>query len=151
MGEVSMNLTEAYNEVVRLNTNRFQAAQSATRHNEGKPALSYLLTFPHALEGLAKVCMHGEKKYERFNYLKGAPVQQYVDCLLRHLNAFYNGEDVDPDSGNEHVDHVVWNALMLAETMRWNRDDLDNRPSCKSVIKDYIRGCTVTQWRGPAE
>lgn len=101
----------------------------ALRYNEGKPPVSYLLTFPNAIKGVADVCKYGEKKYERFNYLKGANVQQYVDCLLRHLTAFYNGEDLDPDSGNRHVDHVTWNALMLAEVMAWaDNEELDDRP-----------------------
>lgn len=98
----------------------------AARYNEGKPALSYILTFPAALIGFARVCMYGEKKYKKYNYLKGAQQSQYADCLLRHLNAHWRGEEVDPESGCRHVDHIVWNALALSEFA--DDESLDDRP-----------------------
>jgi hypothetical protein len=37
-----------------------------------------------------------------------------MDCLLRHLfKWWYLGEDIDPDSGEHHLDHVLANALFL--------------------------------------
>ncbi len=98
----------------------------AMRNNEGKPELSYILTFPSALRGFARVCTYGAKKYARFNYLKGAPQSQYVDCLMRHLSAHWRGEEFDPESGCRHVDHVVWNALALSEFS--DDEALDDRP-----------------------
>ena len=87
----------------------------AMRHNSGKPELSYILTFPRAVKLFARVCMYGASKYDRGNYLKGAPLSQYVDCLMRHLQAWWSGEDIDTESGQHHLGHVVWNALCLCE------------------------------------
>jgi hypothetical protein len=87
----------------------------ALRHNQCKPELSYLLTFPLALEAFSRACTQGASVYGRGNYLKGAPLSQSLDSLLRHLMAFANGEDIDPKSGQAHVGHIVWNALRLAQ------------------------------------
>ena len=88
----------------------------ALRSNTGKPEMSYILTFPQAIAELAKGCMYGGEKYERGNYLRGGkPLTEYVDCLLRHLTAWQNGEDDDPESGCSHLGHVLWNALALCQ------------------------------------
>lgn len=88
----------------------------AKRLNTGKPQLSYALTFPHALACFAKVCEKGAEKYDRGNYLKGGkPASEYADCLLRHLSDWQNGQDIDLESGNNHLGHVVWNALALCD------------------------------------
>lgn len=91
-----------------------KAAQAA-RHNAGKPQLSYLLTFSEALDAVAEVSMSGANVYGRGNYLQGAPLTEHVDSLLRHLKAFYRGEDLDPNSGHPHVAHMAWNALRLCQ------------------------------------
>lgn len=87
----------------------------ALRSNTGKPQLGYLLTFPNAIRALARVMEYGREKYALYNYLRGAPTSQYVDCLLRHLTAWHEGEDLDAESGVHHIGHVVFNALMLLE------------------------------------
>lgn len=99
----------------------------AMRHNEGKPSLGYILSFPNALEGFALVCDYGATKYAHYNYLKGAPLSQYVNCLMRHLLAWHEGNELDDESELPHLAHVVWNALALAE-MAETRGDLDDRP-----------------------
>ena len=37
-----------------------------------------------------------------------------MDCLLRHLfKWWYLGEDIDPESGEHHLDHAFCNLMML--------------------------------------
>lgn len=105
----------------------------AKRYNVDKPELSYILTLPKALEGFARVCEYGGKKYDRGNYLKGAPLSQYMDCALRHLVAWNNGEDQDPESQCDHLAHFVWNALCLYEMAQSQpeRDDRINQETVK--------------------
>lgn len=109
--------------------------KQALRFNAGKPELSYALTFGDALREMAKVCAYGAGKYERANYTKGARLSQSVDCLLRHLLAWQEGEDRDQESGQLHLAHVVWNALRLCQEAIV-RPDLDDRISYQRTSKD---------------
>lgn len=48
--------------------------------------------------------LEGALKYGRHNYRSiGVRTSVYYDAALRHLTAFWEGQDVDPDSGLPHV------------------------------------------------
>ena len=110
----------------------FGDTKQALRYDDGKPEMHYILTFPNAMREFAKVCTYGGKKYDVGNYLKGAPHSQYVKCGLRHLFAWWNGEERDPESKCLHLAHFVWNALCLCE-MALSRKDLDDRFNQETV------------------
>lgn len=90
----------------------------AERKNDGKTPLSFVLEANYALNGVAKVLEFGAAKYSRGNWLKGRPYNDTVDSLARHLVAFIAGEDFDAESGLPHVDHILCNALFLAQHYR---------------------------------
>ena len=88
------------------------------RYNEGKPELSNILYFDHALDELARVCSSGRLKYEDEadgtpNWKSGDPFPQntFVDSALRHLRDLVNGDGVDEESGKAHLAHAAWNCL----------------------------------------
>lgn len=83
----------------------------AQRHNTGKADLSLIPL--HLLEGEARVWMHGEKKYSRWQWTKGMAWSNVIASLLRHLAAWQNGEELDPESGLPHLDHIACNVHML--------------------------------------
>lgn len=79
---------------------------------------------PLALIELARVYGYGERKYARYNYLKGYKWSLSVDALFRHLFAFLAREDKDPESGLHHMAHVAWHALcLLAFSLRGLGED----------------------------
>ncbi|MNS23890.1 hypothetical protein D3C72_557190 [compost metagenome] len=98
----------------------------ASRHNDGKAPLSMILEARHALAGMAGVLEFGAKKYARGNWHKGLLHADICDSMLRHLSAYLSGEDIDPESGKPHVDHIFCNAMFLAEGYR-THPELDNR------------------------
>lgn len=96
------------------------------RHNAGKPQLTLVLEADAALEGITKVLENGMAKYSRSNWRKGLHHVGIIDSMMRHVMKYLNGEDIDPESGLPHVDHIGCNALFLSQ-MFHTRKDLDNR------------------------
>lgn len=64
-------------------------------------------------EAYARVAAFGAKKYEPRNWERGLPSVQITGSLERHLWAWLEGQDKDPESGLSHLDHVLWNAVAL--------------------------------------
>ncbi len=68
---------------------------------------------PAALLELGKVAGFGGKKYSRYNFAKGYRWSLSFDACMRHLLAFWNGENTDPESGLPHLAHSAWHCLAL--------------------------------------
>jgi hypothetical protein len=81
------------------------------RYNEGKRKWG-LLSFK-ALAELVKVLEFGAKKYDSWNWSKGLSFTETFESMQRHLVAWYNGEDNDPETGLSHMAHVFCNAMFL--------------------------------------
>ena len=100
--------------------------KGAERKNTGKAPMSMVLEANHAMTGAAQVMAFGAKKYARGNWHKGLPHTEVADCLIRHLSAYLSGEDLDPESGLPHIDHVTCNAVFLAQLVR-THPEMDDR------------------------
>ncbi len=99
---------------------------SCARTNAGKVSLS-LIPF-HLLAGAAKVMMKGRKKYAPWNWAKGGKWSTPMDCLLRHLfKWWFCGEELDKESGEHHLDHVMCNLLFLIHYVKTYTEG-DDRP-----------------------
>lgn len=55
----------------------------------------------------------GARKYADRNWERGYRWGLSFAALHRHLAAWWNGEDVDPESGDSHLIAVAWHALCL--------------------------------------
>jgi len=91
----------------------FHQKNGVLKFDSGKVDLSYLLEFP-ILSDYCRVMGHGEEKYGRSNYVMHDDVNRITAALLRHLSAFHGGEKIDPDSGINHLAHVIANAAILS-------------------------------------
>ena len=97
----------------------------AARYNEGKDPMH--LVPPDAIRAMAKVLEVGAKKYALRNWELGASYSVPYASLMRHLLAFWDGEDLDPESGLPHVYHILMNSAMLVRYFEEFKE-LDDRP-----------------------
>ena len=62
--------------------------------------------------------LDGLLKYGRSNFRAvGVRASIYYDALIRHTMAWFEGEDIDPDSGLHHLCHVLACAAILVEAI----------------------------------
>ncbi len=96
-----------------------------------KKAPMWLLP-PVALEQTAWVHKFGGERYGPFNWrMTGVCATTYVSAIMRHLNAWRDGEDLDPESGISHIAHIATscNILMDAAACGTLQDDRNKRPA----------------------
>jgi Domain of unknown function (DUF5664) len=102
------------------------------RENQGKPKWS-LVDFD-ALVPMVRVLEYGSSKYHPDNWKKGLKYTEVSESLLRHVFAFLDGEDNDPESKLLHVGHILSNAMFLSYMSQY-RHDMDNRRIDKAKAK----------------
>ena len=95
------------------------------RFNDGKPKWS-LVDFTSIIP-MVRVLEFGSKKYDEFNWTKGLYTREICESLLRHVFAYLDGEDIDPESGESHIGHMMCNVMFLEYMMRNKKEDFDNR------------------------
>ena len=72
--------------------------------------------------------LEGACKYGRHNYRAvGVRASVYYDAALRHLFSWWEGEDIDPDSGLSHVTKAITSLVVLRDAMLQNMVE-DDRP-----------------------
>lgn len=81
------------------------------KFDHGKHQMS-LLPWPEIRE-IAQVLEYGAEKYGRDNWRKDCAWNRYIDAMLRHVTAFAEGEDNDPETQYKHLAHAVCCALFL--------------------------------------
>lgn len=100
--------------------------------SKGVKDADYSLIPTEPLRLLAEHYGRGSQKYEPVNgidnWRNGYPWSLSYAALQRHLNAFWAGEDIDPDSGSPHLAAAAWHCFALmhwgeSEEMRERYDD----------------------------
>lgn len=72
--------------------------------------------------------MEGARKYGRHNYrIDGVRASVYIDATWRHLAKWWEGEDIDPDSGLSHITKALASLAVLRDAMINNLCE-DDRP-----------------------
>ena len=86
----------------------------------------------YAMEQTAWVHKLGAEKYGLFNWRDtGVCASTYVNAIMRHLNAWRDGETLDPESGISHLAHIACscNILMDADHCNKLQDDRNISPN----------------------
>ena len=82
------------------------------------------------VEPLRQVARHygvGAQKYADRNWERGYEWSKSYAALMRHATQWWNGEDVDAETGSHHMAAVTFHALALIEFAH-THPEFDNRP-----------------------
>ena len=82
---------------------------------DAKPSIRFMPAAP--LLDVARVFENGAGKYGLRNWRK-QPIaySTYYSAMFRHLAAWFEGEDADPESGKHHLAHVVASCLIVMDS-----------------------------------
>jgi hypothetical protein len=82
--------------------------------------------------------LEGALKYGRNNFrVAGIRVSIYIDACKRHLDAYFEGEDYDPDSGLHHLSHALATIAIIIECIEAG-NLIDDRNCYTEKYRDLI-------------
>ena len=122
-----------------------------TQHNDPKGAAGALKTPlgfipPYAMDQTAWAHKLGAEKYGPFNWRDTKVcASTYINAMMRHLNAWRDGENLDPESGISHLAHIACscNILMDADycdTLQDDRNVVPNADIKFMTANEYFSG-----------
>lgn len=123
-----------------------------TRFSAGKPGMWWAIPMK-GLRLVARVTMHGSKKYAPLDWACGQSYSTLLDSASRHwLEVLTDGPLArDEESGEYHLAHCAWNILCLLHFIEQGRDDLDDVSDWQGVttdIKNQREAQVDTTWIG---
>ncbi len=127
-----------------------QETSGGTRFSSGKPGMWWALPM-YGLRAVARVTMHGSKKYAPLDWACGQSYSILIDSASRHWVELltYGVQSRDKDSGLLHLAHCVWNLLCLLHFIEQGREDLDDVTKWQGVTTEmketvHAKGDSVT-------
>jgi hypothetical protein len=90
-----------------------KTAGAALKFDQHKLPLNLLST--EAINQTAAVLAFGAEKYAAHNWRAGFAWSRPLAAAMRHLTAFNDGEDRDPESGLSHLAHAACCIMFLLE------------------------------------
>lgn len=111
---------------------------AALKFDSNKPGMDLLPVA--AKRAIAEVFDFGAKKYARHNWRNGFNYSRLIAAMERHIDAFNDGEDNDPESGKSHLAHAGCCVLMLLESVikGYGTDDRYKSPGSKAITTHTI-------------
>jgi hypothetical protein len=89
---------------------------------------------PVAVTWIAKILTFGAKKYGDRNWEQGIKYGRVYAAALRHLFAWWGGEEKDPETGESHIAHALCCLAFLAHyTNGGYSSEFDDRSSARFV------------------
>jgi hypothetical protein len=81
------------------------------KYDHGKPR--YDLLPPDVLADVVKIFTDGAEKYGERNWEAGMSWSRPFAAAMRHLWAFWDRQNIDPESGSPHLAHAIVNLIFL--------------------------------------
>jgi len=98
------------------------------KDDQGK--LPWHLLPPDAIDEILKVLEFGAGKYGERNWEKGMAWSRPFSALMRHMWAWWRGEQVDPETGITHLAHAGCCIIFMLSYER-RAIGCDDRPGAK--------------------
>lgn len=154
MAEELAECERYYRVVPGTNDVELVSDKAATQDTNPKQALGMSklpmhLASPLPMAYMALGLANGALKYGKANY-KATPVLAsiYIDGFLRHVEAWLEGEEFDPDDGAPHLGAALANIAIIIEA-RAAGTLVDDRPIGEGYLKE--REALTAIWRGIQE
>ena len=81
--------------------------------------------------------LEGARKYGRHNYRAvGVRTSVYYDACLRHIVAYWEGQDIDPESGLSHITKAMACLMVLRDAQIQDKCHDDRPPK---VPHDWVK------------
>ncbi len=97
--------------------------------------------------------LEGALKYGRHNFRSaGVRASVYYDAALRHLTAWYEGQDIDPGSGLPHVVKAIACLVVLRDGQiqgNWNDDRPPPTPGDWVGELNELAGALIERYPNP--
>lgn len=122
-----VNVTQEAMEELLGGGREVRSVNPLTGGEKGVKPERYDLIPVEPLRQVARIYGYGAAKYADRNWEQGYEWSKSYAALQRHANAFWGGEDIDPESGLPHLASVVFHALAMLEWAS-THPELDDRP-----------------------
>jgi hypothetical protein len=103
-----------------------QKLEAGSKFDAGKPRID--LIAPEMLFGTADILTFGAGKYGERNWEKGMSWSRPFGALMRHLWAWWGGEQNDAETGKPHLWHASC-CLMFLVAFEARKHGADDRPT----------------------
>ena len=136
--EVAETLQEQINKIMRrypmhtaAQTGEVRVTDPNTGGQKGSKLARFDLIPPDALWQLAEHYGRGAQKYDDNNWRRGYAWGLSYAAMMRHAWAFWNGENIDAETGSSHLVAVAWHAITLLtfQTEQLGTDDRNKAAS----------------------
>lgn len=97
--------------------------ERSLRYNSGKA--DYSLIPMASMQEAARVLEYGATKYAVDNWKKPTNWRVSYACLMRHMSAWQDGEDLDPESQRNHLGHAMCNILQMLHMLENHPEELE--------------------------
>lgn len=123
-------------------------ATSGAQKGVKEERFSLVPVYPLTL--LSRLYAFGAKKYAAHNWRKGYEWSKSYDSVIRHLTQFWEGEDIDPETGIPHVICAAFHCFVLAQYMK-DHPELDDRYKLDAIndlietVDNFTRSQEITE------
>jgi len=134
-------------------TNKFTMKKKDTNPKDaiGSKKLPLHLVPSQVIGYLCIALLEGAIKYGAYNYrVFGVRASVYKSATQRHIERWWEGEDIDPDSGLNHIDKAIASLFVLRDGMLNDKWTDDRPPKVKNTkwvedlnkkAEDMINNC----------